>query len=394
MLESFYKTHDYLVEHVQVPFRRQLMDEINWKDRLIAIKGGRGVGKTDFLLSYAKQLLEQEPNNRRETLYVNFNNFYFSQHSLYEFAGDFVKSGGRTLLIDQVFKYPNWSKELRDCYFHYTGLRIVFSASPVMRLIEGNTDIGHIVKMYNLRGYSFREYLNSRTGCRLRAFTLDDILKNHEEIATRICTRVKPLDYFQEYLEHGYYPYAVGQWNYSESVLKIMNMMLEVDVLLVNKIEVGYLTRIKSLLYMLMQDVPCGLNISKLAEATDTSRSTVINYIKCLKDARLLNLLYVEGKQFPMKPARIYMQNPNLCYMLPTRQPDEQSVAETFFYSALHGIHKLNASETAAFVVDQKLRFDVLARTPKLPGFRYSAIGDLEVGQGKQIPLWLFGFLY
>ncbi len=394
MLESFYKTHDYLVEHVQVPIRRQLMDEINWKDRLIAIKGGRGVGKTDFLLSYAKQLLEQEPDKRRETLYVNFNNFFFTEHTLYEFAGEFVKAGGKTLLVDQIFKYPNWSKELRDCYFHYTNLHVVFSASPVMRLIEGNSDIGHIVRMYNLRGYSFREYLNIETGSNLPSYTLDEILRNHEEIAARICTKVKPMWFFKEYLEHGYYPYAVGAWNYSESTLKIMNMMIEVDVLLINKIEVAYLNRIKRLLYMLMSEVPCGLNISKLAAATDTSRSTIINYIKYLKDARLLNLLYVEGKQYPMKPARIYMQNPNLCYMLPTRQVDDQAVAETFFYSALHGVHKLNATETASFVVDQKIRFDVLAQLPKTPGFRYSAIADLEIGKGKQIPLWLFGFLY
>lgn len=394
MLDSFYKTHDYLVEHVDVPIRRQLMDEINWKDRLIAIKGGRGVGKTDFLLGYAKELLVLAPEKKRETLYVNFNNFYFTEHSLYEFAGEFVKEGGKTLLIDQVFKYPNWSKELRDCFFHYTNLRIVFSASPVMRLIEGNSDIGHIVKMYNLRGYSFREYLNLKTGSRLRSYSLEEILRDHEQIAAQICTKVKPLWYFKEYLEQGYYPHDPAEWNYSDKVLKLMNMMIEVDVLLVNKIEVAYLNRIKNLLYRLMLDVPCGLNISKLAEATDTSRSTIINYIKYLKDARLLNLLYVENKQFPMKPSRIYMQNPNLCYMLPTRQPDEQAVAETFFYSALHGVHKLNACETASFLVDKKTRFDVLAHLPKIPGFRYSAIGDMEIGRGKQIPLWLFGFLY
>ncbi|MCQ2341329.1 MAG: AAA family ATPase [Paludibacteraceae bacterium] len=394
MLESFYKTHDYLVEHIKTPVRRQLMDDINWKDRLIAIKGGRGVGKTDFLLSYAKELLLQEPDKRRETLYVNFNNFYFTEHSLYEFAGEFVREGGKTLLIDQVFKYPNWSKELRDCFFHYVGLRIVFTASPVMRLIDGNSDIGHIVKMYNLRGYSFREYLNLQTGSHFSAFTLDDILRNHEMIASKICERIKPLPYFRDYLQYGYYPHEPQEWNYSDKVLKLMNMMIEVDVLLVNKIEVAYVNRIKNILYKLMEEVPCALNISKLAEATNTSRSTIINYIKYLKDARLLNLLYAEEKQFPMKPSRIYMQNPNLCYMLPTRTANDQAIAETFFYSALHGVYKLNSSETGTFLVDRRTRFDVFATTPQQSGFRYAAIGDLEVGQGKQIPLWLFGFLY
>jgi len=394
MLDSFYKAHDYLMEHVKVPIRRQLMDEINWKDRLIAIKGGRGVGKTDFLLSYAKQLLDEDPGKRRETLYVNFNNFYFTEHSLYEFADEFVKEGGKTLLIDQVFKYPNWSRELRDCFFHHTGLRIIFSASPVMRLIDGNSDIGHIVKMYNLRGYSFREYLNLNTEFRFRSYTLEDILRNHEQLAAQICARISPLDYFHEYLKNGYYPHEAHDWNYTDKVLKIMNMMIEVDVLLINKIDVSYVDRIKNVLYKLMKDVPCALNISKLASATGTSRSTIINYIKYLKDARLLNLLYADGKEYPMKPTRIYMQNPNLCYMLPTHVPNEQALAETFFYSALHGVHKLNASETAAFMVDKTTRFDVLAHRPKQPGFRYAAIGDIERGEGKQIPLWLFGFLY
>jgi len=394
MLESFYKAHDYLLEHIQTPIKRQLMDEINWKDRLIAIKGGRGVGKTDFLLSYAKELLDEDPGKRRETLYVNFNNFYFTEHSLYEFAGEFVEDGGKVLLLDQVFKYPNWSKELRDCFFHYTGLQIIFSASPVMRLIEGNVDIGHIVRMYNLRGYSFREYLNLNTSYRFRSYTLDDILRNHEQIAAQVCARIAPLDYFKDYLRNGYYPHEAHDWNYTDKVLKLMNMMIEVDVLLVNKIDVSYVDRIKNILYKLMEDVPCALNISKLATATGTSRSTIINYIKYLKDARLLNLLYPDGKQFPMKPSRIYLQNPNLCYMLPTREPDDQALAETFFYSALHGVHKLNASETAAFLVDRTTRFDVLAHRPKQPGFRYAAIGDMDRGEGKQIPLWLFGFLY
>jgi len=377
-----------------MPVRRRLMDEINWHDRLIAIKGSRGVGKTDFLLSYAKLLTDRDPERRREILYINFNNFYFTEHSLYEFAGEFVKQGGKTLLIDHTFKYPNWSKELRDCYFHYTGLRIIFSASPVMRLIEGNSDIGHIVKMYNMRGYSFREYLNLQTGTNLPVYTLDEILHHHVDIAHSICSQVKPMWFFRDYLEHGYYPFGVENADFMASLLKTMNMMLEVDVLLIKQIEVAYLHRIRQLLYMLLSEAPCGLNISKLSESTDTSRATVINYIKCLKDARLINMLYAEGKEFPMKPARIYMQNPNLCFALPTRQVDDQDVAETFFYNAIHGLHKVNAVENATFLIDQKMRFDVLATKPKVPGFRFAAIGDMEIGVNKQVPLWLFGFLY
>ena len=158
MLEAFYKTHNYLVDHVQVPARRLLMDEINWNDRLIAIKGGRGVGKTDFLLNYAKELRPTNPELSKRTLYVNFNDFYFTEHSLVEFAGEFVAAGGHTLLIDQAFKYPNWSRELSQCYYNYKDLHIVFTASSVMRLVEDNKDLCSIVHPYNLRGFRRRQY--------------------------------------------------------------------------------------------------------------------------------------------------------------------------------------------------------------------------------------------
>lgn len=394
MLESFFETHDFLVSRVSVPIRRVLMDEINWNDRLIAIKGARGVGKTDFLLSYAKEYQKRYPDKKREILYINFNNFYFAAHGLYEFAGDFVKAGGKILLIDQTFKYPNWSKELRDCYFHYTNLHIVFIASSVMRLVEGNQDIGHIVKMYNLRGFSFREYLNLKTGTKLKVQALDDILQHHTQLATMLNERIDPLAYFNEYLERGYYPFCLENREFTDYLLKTMNMMLEVDVLLNKQIDVASLSKLRLLLHDVMNDAPCSLNVSKLAGAIDVSRTSVINFIKSLKDARLVNLLYNDGKNYPMKPSKVYMQNPNLCYALPTRKVGAQEVAETFFYNALHGNHKLNAVENATFLVNQKIKFDVRTTATQSHGFRYCAVSDLRVGTGKQIPLWLFGFLY
>ena len=105
-MEAFYRTHAYLVEHTNAPVRRTLMDEIDWNDRLIGIKGTRGVGKTTFLLQYAK---ERFGVNDRQCLYVNMNNFYFQGRGIADYAGDFVKEGGRVLLIDQVFKQPDWS---------------------------------------------------------------------------------------------------------------------------------------------------------------------------------------------------------------------------------------------------------------------------------------------
>lgn len=125
-MEAFYRTHSYLVEHTSAPVRRDLMDEIDWNARLIGIKGTRGVGKTTFLLQYAKEKFGLD----RSCLFINMNNFYFSEVSLVEFAGEFVKRGGKVLLIDQVFKLQDWSKALRTCYEKYPNLKSSFPGLP------------------------------------------------------------------------------------------------------------------------------------------------------------------------------------------------------------------------------------------------------------------------
>ena len=396
MLESFYSTHNYLISHVDMSVHRALMDEIDWKDRLIAIAGGRGVGKTDLLLRYAHQWHEAHSDRAKEMLYVDFNNFYFTEHSLYQFAEEFVAAGGKTLLLDQLYKHPNWQKELCDCYFHFTELQIIFVATPLMQVMDPQSEIGHIVKVYNLRGYSLREYINLQPEVShpLPAYSLDDILANHEQIAKEILTYVRPLNYMQEYLRCGYYPYREMSRDFSETLLKTMNMSVEVDILINQQIEVAYLPRIRQLLYCLLSELPGSLNVSDLAVRIDTSRATVMNYIKFLKDARLINLLYKDDRSFPKKPSRAYMQNTNLCFALPSRQVSQQDIAETFFYTSLHGTEKINADENATFLVNRKTRMDVFTTTPRRDIFRYTAIADLEIGHDKCIPLWLFGFLY
>lgn len=241
-MEAFYRTHSYLVEHTNAPVRRDLMDEIDWSARLIGIKGTRGVGKTTFLLQYAKEKFGLD----RSCLYVNMNNFYFSQTSLVDFAADFIKRGGKVLLIDQVFKLPDWSVALRTCYEKFPNLKIVFTGSSVMRLKEENPELNGIVKSYNLRGFSFREFLNLQTGNNFSKYTLEEILNNHEHIAKTILPHVNPTQYLQDYIHHGFYPFFLEKRNFSENLLKTMNMMVEVDILLIKQIELKYLSKIKN----------------------------------------------------------------------------------------------------------------------------------------------------
>jgi uncharacterized protein len=392
-METFYRTHSYLVEHTNAPVRRDLMDEIDWNDRLIGIKGTRGVGKTTFLLQYAKEKFGTD----RSCLFINMNNFYFSKYTLVDFAGEFVKRGGKVLLIDQVFKYPEWSHDLRACYEKFPGLKIVFTGSSVMRLKEENPELSGIVKVYYLRGFSFREFLNLQSGNNFRAYTLQEILENHEQIAKTILRNVKPLDFFQDYLHHGFYPFFLEKRNFSENLLKTMNMMIEVDILLIKQIELKYLSKIKKLLYLLAVDGPVAPNVSQLAAEIQTSRATVMNYIKYLADARLINMVYPKGEEFPKKPSKLMMHNTNLMYSIYPVKVDEQDVLDTFFMNTMYKDHTLyKGDKGTSFMVDGNLHFRICAEGCKFKNNPnvYYAPHKLELGHGNQIPLWLFGFLY
>ncbi|ALO48392.1 ATP-binding protein [Hoylesella enoeca] len=396
MEDAFFRTHSYLIDHTCAPVRRKLMDEIDWNDRLIGIKGTRGVGKTTFILQYAK---ERFGANDRQCLYVNMNNFYFQGRGIADFAGDFVKNGGRVLLIDQVFKQPNWSSELRKCYDMFPKLRIVFTGSSVMRLKEENPELNNIVKSYNLAGFSFREYLNLQTGHQFPSFTLDEILRRHTHIIKQILPKVQPLKYFQEYIHHGFYPFFLEHRNFSENLLKTMNMMTEVDILLIKQIELKYLTKIKKLFYLLAVNGLKAPNISQLAQNIKTSRATVMNYIKYLSDARLINIIYAVGQDRHKKPAQVMMHNPNLMYAIYPIQIDNQELMETFFVNALWKDHLVNqGGKEHLYIINGNKKFKICNALGngkiRLSSDTIYARYNTEIGLDNQIPLWLFGFLY
>ena len=391
-MEAFFRTHAYLVEHIDLPVRRALMDEIDWSAPLIGIKGTRGVGKTSFLLQYAKENFDVRTH---KCLYINMNNFYFQGRGLADFAREFRQGGGEVLLIDQVFKQPNWSNELRRCHDENPGLRIIFTGSSVMRLKEENPELNGLVSSYNLRGFSFREFLNLKTGCDFPAYSLDDIVAHHEQIAASVLEQVNPLNFFQSYLHHGFYPFFLEHRNFSENLLKTMNMMLEVDILLIKQIELKYLSKLKKLFYLMAVERPSAPNVSQLALDIETSRATVMNYIKYLSDARLINLIYHPDETFPKKPARIMMHNSNLMYAIYPNRMEQIDVYETFFQNALWAYHDVRLAEhQTSFLVDGH-PYRVCTNQPRRPQAEtLYARADLQCGQANSIPLWLFGFLY
>ena len=392
-MQSFFETHKYLIENLQVPMHRKLMEEIDWSHRLIGIKGTRGIGKTDFLLDYAKNKYGTD----KACLYVNLNNLYFTQNTIISFADQFRKTGGKTLVLDQVYKYPGWSEELKYCYDNFKDLQIIFSGSTVMRLREENPHLREIVHSYKLEGFSFREFLELKTGVKFESYSLEDVLKHHEEIAGDIVTKIRPLAYFDDYLQYGYYPFFLDNTHYAESLMKSINLILEIDISFLRQIELKYLPRLRKLLYKVGKEAPFQPNVSKLSAHINTSRATVMNYLYYLRQARLVKLLYDGPEDMQKKPSMIYLHNPNLIYAISRMTPEKDILHKTFFYNQVGCIHDITYSGLADFKVNDEHHFLICGNSgenKKVNPEVLSARDMIEIGSKDNIPLWLFGFLY
>jgi predicted AAA+ superfamily ATPase len=392
-VEYFFEAHKILIDASADLINRELYHEIDWSHRLIGIKGFRGVGKTTFLLSY----IRQQYGNSRDCLYVNLNDFYFAKRRIFSFADEFYKRGGKVLVLDQIHKYSDWSRELRQCYDELPNLKIVFSSSPVLRIIEGNDDLKDIAKIYHLEGLSFREFLNYRTGENFPKISLNDIIQRHKEIVPEIIQKVRPLAYFPEYLKSGYYPYFIKNPEfYSESLLRHVNLALEIDVTYLNQIELKYIPKLRKLLQLIGGQMPFSPNVSKISADIETSRATVLNYLRYLKNARLINLLFTNGTNGQLqKPDLVYLHNTNLLHIVAPDNINNRNLRTTFFYNQVGYQHKITSSQRLDFKVADKYEFMVGGKYTQTKGENHFAAADMiEIGEGNVIPLWLFGFLY
>jgi uncharacterized protein len=392
-MQNLVNIHNVLQEQSQKTIRRELLDEINWDDRLIGIKGFRGVGKTTFLID----LVKEKYLNDKTCLYVNLNNFYFTKRKIFSFADEFYKTGGKILILDQIHKYPEWASELRTCYDTFPELKIIFSASPVLRVLEGNNELKDIAKVYHLEGLSFREYLNYQSGLNFTRYTFQEILENHVTIAQDIIQEIKPLAYFNDYLKDGYYPYFIeNKGFYNETLLKHINLALEIDVTYLNQIDLQYLPKLRKLLQIIASQVPFSPNVSKLSHDVQTSRATIMNYLRYMKNARIINMMFSNGNEDEIKkPDLVYLQNTNLVYAIDPGNINNKILRQTFFYNQVNYQHQVKSSEKADFKVDDQFDFSVGGKysLPTEDGF-YAAADMIEVGNANIIPLWLFGFLY
>ena len=389
-METLLFRYHNLLKETDTKFLRYLHDIIPWNDRMIAIVGSRGVGKTTMLLQHIKLHLPID-----KTLYVSADDLYFSDHTIYDLAVRFHQRGGEHLFIDEVHKYANWAQELKNIYDAIPQLQVVFTGSSILDIYHGANDLSRRVLTFTLNGMSFREYLAMKKGIQTPAFSLDDILQHKVHIEGL----QYPLAVFHEYLTEGYYPFS-GNEGYGIRLMNVVNRIIETDIPLYAKLNVGSIVKLKRLLNVIAESVPFKPNVSKLSGILDISRETLNDYLEYMTRAKLINALYdaTQGIRGLGKVEKIYLENTNLAYAL-TPRPDIGNIRETFFLNQLQLNHQVRASSNADFVIDGTYTFELggkgkgqrqIADTP----YSFVVKDDIEEGMFNILPLWHFGLMY
>jgi uncharacterized protein len=380
-------------------FVRDTINKINWDARLIGIKGARGIGKTTLLLQYIKLRLSKK---LEQTLYVSLDNIWFNSHSLSDLVNEFVKKGGNYLFLDEVHKYNSWSQELKNIYDDYPNLKVVFTGSSLLEILNARADLSRRSVVYEMQGFSFREYLKMETGIDFEIISLNQILTNHLEETTKINQKIKPFQYFESYLKNGYYPFYKEQPDlYQMRLSEVINMILEIELPLLRGVELSYIGKVKQLLVIIAESVPFVPNVSKLSEKININRATLLSYLHYLSEIGLTHNLFKEANGISrlQKPSKVYLDNTNLIYTLARENANLGNIRETFFANQIAYNHKINYASTTDFLVDSKYYFEVGGKNKSNKQIAtienaFIIADDIEYGFQNKIPLWLFGFMY
>ncbi len=396
-MEVLFEFQENILRNVKNEFRRYLHERINWNQRMIAIKGPRGAGKTTLMLQYVKYDLGLPET----ALYITADHTWFYNHTLLETANDWYKQGGKLLIIDEVHKYKNWSVELKNIYDGLPELKIIFSASSALDIYRGEADLSRRVVSYMLAGLSFREYLQFSYKVNFDPVTIDDISTKHRNLSRKINEKLRPLPAFRKYTEVGYLPiFMEGEDSYLLKLNQVINTIVDTDLAYIAAYNSGTANKVKKLLAVIAESVPFKPNIAALSRKLDLSRDSVYQYIYQLADARLLNTLSSEGKGVStlQKPDKIYLENTNLAYALKSN-PDIGNVRETFVFNQLHNAGLQVYSPKAGDFVFDGYTLEIGGKNKTTTQVKHLdnyliVSDDIEVGTGNKVPIWLFGFLY
>ena len=389
-MEKLQAYFDALLRDIPTEHHRYMFSRIDWENRLVGLVGPRGVGKTTLMLQYAKERLE-----RNTTLFVNADDLYFSSHHLVDLADDFVKRGGRYLIIDEIHKYQDWARELKLIYDYHAGLRIIFTGSSILDIHKGAADLSRRALLYHMQGLSFREYLQMFHAIQLPVLTLDDILHHRLELPRDF----HPYAYFPDYLKQGYYPFSQER-QFDIRLQQVVTKTLETDIPQYAEMSVATSRKLKRLLTVIAQSVPFKPNMSHIATTIGISRNSLADYFLYLEEAGLIAQLRDDtgGIRGLGKVDKVYLDNPNLVYALAHQTADIGNLRETFFFNQTRVNHDTITSSVSDFRIDD-YTFEVGGRSKKqkqLQGIEqgYVVKDDIESGYMNVIPLWQFGLNY
>ena len=380
-------------------FHRYLFYEIDWEDKLIGIKGPRGCGKTTLLLQHIKQSFHGQ--ELAKVLYVSLDNIWFADNKILDLVDFHYNHGGTHIFIDEIHYEPKWQTMLKNMSDNYPGMYIVYTGSSMLEIDAHEGDLSRRQVMYEMRGMSFREYLEYEGVVKHERLTLEQLMDNHVEIAMDICSRTNVLGCFNKYLREGYYPfYKAVRQGFDSRLLATVNQVIESDYPQIDDVTVATIRKTKKMLMVLSECVPQLPNMSQLYRELETDRNNGLKMLRALERGGLLLLLGSKAKSINQlsRPDKIYINNPTLMYALSPRA-DIGSVRETFFMNQLSQSHELSYPKAGDFLVDGRYLFEVGGKGKTFSQIKdipdsYLAVDDTEIGRGARIPLWLFGMLY
>lgn len=379
------------IAEVSADYVRRIHDEIAWDNRLVAIVGARGVGKTTMILQHIKL-----HDNAPTALYVTADDLWFTSHTLVELADVFYKNGGRTLYIDEVHRYPKWSVELKNIYDTYSRLKVVYTGSSILDIRRGGADLSRRQLEYTMYGLSFREYLLLSHGIDLPVYTLDDVVAQRIEFPAG---EHRPIALFKEYMREGYYPFFRQRDSHTR-LQQVVNQVLEVDIPKFAELTLTTIEKLKRLMYVVAQSVPFKPNYSKLGRDLECHRTSVSDLMLLLEKSHLVQILRDDsfGVSSLGKVDKIYLGNTHLAYALNDSVPNVGNLRETVFLTSVKPKYDVMASSVADFKVG-KYTFEVGGRNKKQKQIQgvddaFVVKDDIEYGYQNVIPLWAFGFLY
>ena len=396
MLGILFQKSNQILKLQNYKYKRYFYNTINFNDKMIGILGSRGVGKTTVIIQYLNSL--DLPSNKK--LYFSADSIITSSISLYDIADEFCKSGGEVLAIDEIHKYKDFEKELKEIY-DFLDLKVVFSGSSALQLEHKKVDLSRRAVLYRVKGLSFREFLELKLDLKFQSYSLDEILKKHTDIASEITLKIKPFEYFKEYLQYGYFPYYFeNSETYSIKLEETVNTVIESDLPIIFNIEPQSIQKLKQLVNLICSSKPYELNITSLSKKIGINRNTLYQYIHYLTMGNIFASLRAKtkGDNIFSKPQKLYLNNPNLSFSY-CQSNEVGTLREQFFLNMLSQKYDVSYPKKGDFLVDEKYTFEIGGKNKSFEQIKniensFVVADDIEIGFGNKIPLWLFGFLY